>query len=107
MAAHLPAYDKPLPFAAGGAGGNPTYAALQGADAAWSKVKSQEVVVLVSVTANLPLALLVLYAAFSQQLQLTFLAWSSLVCPAERETARAVPRLCAKGADTTEAGFAV
>ena len=60
VAAHQPAYDKPMPFAAGGAGGNPTYAALQGADAAWSKVKGQEVAILVSVTANLALLILVL-----------------------------------------------
>ena len=35
---------KPSSVAAGGAGGNPTYKALQGADAAWSKVKAQKVV---------------------------------------------------------------
>ena len=78
VAAHQPAYDKPLPSAAGGAGGNPTYAALQGADAAWSKVKGQEVAVLVPVTTNLPLSLSVFYTTFSQQLQLTLLSGSSL-----------------------------
>lgn len=45
--------DKPVQFAAGGAGGNPTYAALQGADAAWAKIKGQQVPVLASVRANL------------------------------------------------------
>lgn len=39
----------PVHIAAGGAGGNPSYAALQGADAAWAKVKAQEVSLLPSI----------------------------------------------------------
>ena len=41
--------------AAGGAGGNSSYAALQGADAAWAKVKAQEVSVLACVSTDLML----------------------------------------------------
>lgn len=62
------ACDKPVHFAAGGAGGNPTYAALQGADAAWAKIKGQEVPVLASTRANLVHRPLVSQSTYSQHL---------------------------------------
>ena len=52
LAAHQTSCHKPVHIAAGGAGGNPTYAALQGADAAWAKVKAQEVFILDCATAT-------------------------------------------------------
>ena len=39
----LYAPSRSVQIAAGGAGGNPTFAALQGADKAWTKVKAQKV----------------------------------------------------------------